>query len=302
MIVTVLQRILLLFFLMAVGYCVYQLKIVSAEGKKNLASLVLNVTLPAMILASVADVPASFGVTDIFLLLGLSFLCYGIMGIIAFFAPRILRCPLEERGLYSFMTLFGNVGFMGFPVLTVLFGSEAIFVAAILNLPMNLLCFSVGILMVAPRGTKLKASSLLTPTVIASVAAPILFLLPFSLPTVVYDGLSLLGSATVPLAMLVVGITLAQMPFRELWCYPRVYGMSCFRLLLCPLTVFLILQCFPLREYYIGILTVLAAMPAATNATLLCIEYKGNEKLASTGVCLSTLLSLFTIPLITVIL
>ena len=302
MIITVLRQILLLFFLMAVGYCVYQLKIVSAEGKRDLSRLVLNVTLPAMILASVAEVPASFGAGDILLLMGLSFLGYGIMGVIAFCAPRILRCSREEQGLSGFLILFGNVGFMGFPVLAVLFGSEAVFIAAILNLPMNLLCFSVGILMVAPPGTKLKPSALLTPTVIASIVAPLLFVLPFSLPAGIYEGLSLLGSATVPLAMLVVGMTLAQMPLKVFWHMPRLYGVAVCRLLLCPLAVWLILRCFPISENYLNIITVLAAMPAATNATLLCIEYHGDEKTASAGVCLSTLLSLFTIPLLTVIL
>jgi hypothetical protein len=167
---------------------------------------------------------------------------------------------------------------------------------------MNLFCFSVGILMIAPKGTKLKITALWNPTVVASVAALLLYLMPISLPAAVNDGLSLLGSATIPLAMMLIGSSLAQLPFREVWNIPKLYLLSLIKLILCPLLIYFVLSQLIDDSLLLGIATVLTAMPVATNATMLCIEYGGNELLASRGVFISTVLSLLTIPLIVFIL
>lgn len=298
----IIEQIFTLSLIAAAGYIAFKTKIINAEGNKAISRLVIYLTLPALILASVADVPQSITKNSVFLLLGASFFTYALLGAISFAVPRVLKAGRRDYGVYAFMTIFGNVGFMGFPVLSALFGDNAIFLAAIFNLPMNLLCFSVGILLIAPKGTKLHITTLLNPTVIASLAALLLYLLPFSLPAVLNDGLALIGNATIPLAMILIGSSLAQLPFREVWNIPKLYLLSLIKLILCPLIVYLVLRWFINDALLLGIATVLTAMPVATNATMLCIEYGGNELLASRGVFISTILSLLTIPLIVYIL
>ncbi len=298
----IVEQIFMLFLIAAVGYLGFKTKILNAEGNKVLSRLVIHLTLPALILSSVAEVPQDITKSGVLLLLGASFFTYALLGAVSLAVPRILRADRRDYGVYHFMTIFGNVGFMGFPVLSALFGEKAIFLAAIFNLPMNLLCFSVGILMIAPKGTKLKVTTILNPTVVASVAALLLYLLPLSLPAVFNEGLSLLGSATIPLAMMLIGSSLAQLPFREVWNIPKLYLLSLIKLIFCPLLIYFVLGLFIDDSLLLGIATVLTAMPVATNATMLCIEYDGNELLASRGVFISTILSLLTIALIVFIL
>lgn len=298
----IVEQIFILSLVAATGYIAYKAKILNAEANKAISRLVIYVTLPAMLIASVADVPDSVTNGSVWLLLGASFLTYALLAVIALGVPRILKADKDDYGVYAFMTMFGNVGFMGFPVLTALFGEKAIFLAAIFNLPLNLISFSLGILMIAPKGTKLKATTFLNPTVVASVAALLLYLLPVSLPTVVNSGLSLIGDATIPLAMMLIGASLAQIPFREVWNIPRLYLLSLIKLIICPLFIYFVLQWFIGDELLLGIATILIAMPVATNTTMLCIEYNGNEFLASRGVFISTILSLVTIPFIVFIL
>ncbi|MBQ1251482.1 MAG: AEC family transporter, partial [Firmicutes bacterium] len=196
------------------------------------------------------------------------------------------------------VTMFGNVAFMGFPVLASIYGNEAVFLAAIFNLSMNLLSFTLGVLMVAPKGTKLNFKEFFTPAVTASIIAPLLYLAPFTVPQTVYEGFSLLGSATVPLAMLMIGSTIARLPMKEVWNMPRIYITALIKLLICPIAVWLILKPLVSNDLFFGIAVILSMMPSATNSTLLCIEYGGNELLASRAVCVSTIFSAFTIPLL----
>lgn len=293
-----LQQIIILFLIAACGFIAYRRGIMTEAGNKSVSKIVLYITLPAMILASVADVPGDFTALDILFLILLSLLSYAIMGFIAFLVPRLIRGEKKDYGLYEFLTMFGNVGFMGFPVLTAVFGPQAVFLAAIFNLPMNLLSFTIGVLMLAPKGTRLKIREFFTPAVVASILAPLLFLAPVKLPDFLYEGFSLLGGATVPLAMMMIGASIAQLPFKEIWNRPKLYIVSAVKLLLCPVAVWLIFKGFVDDPPVLGTAVILAAMPSATNTTLLCIEYGGNETLASRGVCVSTILSAVTIPLI----
>ena len=293
-----LQQILILFAIAACGFIAFKRGMMTETANKAVSKIVLHITLPAMILASVADVPGDFTAADILFLIALSFLSYAILGIVAFLTPRLIRGEKKDYGVYEFLTMFGNVGFMGFPVLTAVFGSQAVFLAAIFNLPMNLLSFTIGVLMLAPKGTRLRTKELFTPAVVASVVAPLLFLSPFTVPSIVYEGFSLLGGATVPLAMMLIGASVARLPFKEIWSQGRFYTVSAIKLLVCPIVIWLAFKGFVKDPLILGTAVILAAMPSATNTTLLCIEYGGNETLASRCVCVSSLLSAVTIPLI----
>ncbi|MBR5329274.1 MAG: AEC family transporter [Firmicutes bacterium] len=291
-----LQQIIIIFAIAAVGFIAFKCGLIQEEGNRAISKLVLYITLPAMIIASVADVPPNLTAGDILFFLFLSFISYAVMGLIGFFIPRLLKAERKDYGVYTFVTMFGNVGFMGFPILSTIFGPQAVFIAAIFNLPMNLLSFTLGVLMLAPRGTKLQMKEFFTPAVVTSFIAPLLYLLPITIPTAIYDGFSLLGSATVPLGMFIIGSSIAQIPFKQIWNLPKLYVVSAAKLLICPIALWLIFKPFVHDPLIFGIAVALGMMPSATCSTMLCIEYGGNELLASRTVCISTILSAVTIP------
>lgn len=297
-----LQQIIIIFSIAALGFLGAKCKLITKDGNKTISRLILYLTLPAMIIASVADVPSSISFGDILQIIAISFLSYGILGFIGFTISRLLKGDKKDRGLYIFVTMFGNVGFMGYPILSAIYGSQAIFIASIFNIPMNLLSFTLGVLLVAPPGTKLSIKEFFTPSVVSSIVAPILYLLPFSIPSAFYEGCSLLGNATVPLAMLMIDSTIAHMPFKEIWNHRNLYILAAVKLLLCPFALWLLLKPFVHTPLFFGIAVILGMMPTATNSTLLCIEYGGNELLSGRCVCISTLLSAITIPLMLLLL
>ena len=95
------------------------------------------------------------------------------------------------------------------------------------------------------------------------------------------------------------------MPLRELFDEWRVYIFTAVKLLAMPLLVFLLLQLLPGFEAnsLLGkVLVVLSSVPVATNATMLSIEYGGNNKLVAQGIFFSTIFSVLTIPLLVFIL
>lgn len=294
----ILTQMAVLFIILAVGYIANKVNVLPIAASRMLSKLVMHVTLPCLVLHSVmtGDLSLSGGDAAFFLLMSL--LVYAIGFLISIVVPLLLRVPRPDRGLYRFMTAFANVGFMGFPVVEAIFGSSAAFYVALFNLPFGMLAFSIGIMMIAGKGEKINPKLFINPTLIASIAAFVIFALQLRIPTLIVDATDLIGRVTTPAAMLIIGSTLAGIPFREVFSEWRVYPFALIKLIVIPAVTCLAIRNLVPDSLMLGVLVIMAAMPSATNTTMMSMEYGGNERLASIGVFLTTILSLVTVPLI----
>lgn len=290
-----------LFLVLLLGYGIAKLGMIDPETNKKLSALVVNVSMPALIVASVADNIGNGSLREVLAYLIYGAVFYGIMLLLAWLLTLLMGTPKNQRGTYQFMLIFSNCSFMGYPVMESIFGTEAIFLSSIFNIPFNLLAFSYGIMLISKDGeeaAQFDVKKLLNPGIIASLLALIIFALRLELPQVFRQTLSTVGSLTTPLSMLVLGASLAVVPIRDVFREIRVYPMTLIRLLILPLITYFLMQLVTDNVMLIGIGTMTAAMPVASMSVMLSNQYKGNTKLASIGVFISTLCSVVTIPVV----
>lgn len=293
----------ILFCVIAVGYVVKKAHVMDEALDKGLSKLVLSTALPAMILASVLDADALPARESILLAFGLACLCYLVLVAIAFLVTAVLRIHPGHQGVFRFMCVFGNVGFIGFPVISAIFGSGALIYGCIFNLPFNLLVFTVGAWFLTQdneAGVKVKVSWRLfaTPTIAACLVAIVLALLDVHSVPVVGKAFGALGAMTTPAALLIVGSSLANMPVRQLLGGPRLWACVAVRLVVAPLAVWALFRLFVPDPLLLAILVVIAGMPVATNGTMLSYRYGGDSKTMAQGTFVSTVASFATIPLL----
>lgn len=301
-IVHILEQMAVLFVIIALGYLGNKLKILNADSNRALTKLAINIAMPCTIINSVSGTSMDMGSGGIIAYIGISLLVYGLSFLIAFFVPFVLRGKKEDAGMYRFMVGFGNVGFMGYPVAEAVFGSAASFYVALFNIPASILGFSVGIMMISSGRGKINPKLFINPPFIAGIVAVILFLANIKLPGVIADTCSVMSKLTTPFAMLIIGSTLAAIPLRDVFSEWRIYAASAFKLIIVPVVTWLLLRLFVHDSLALGVAVLMAACPIATNATMLSMEYGGNEKLGSTGIFISTLFSIATIPLLVYVL
>ncbi len=295
----ILTQMVVLFCAMAMGYVACKARIIHSAFNQAFSKLILHICMPGMILASVMNVPHQLSNQEVWVLLGISFGLHFFFIVVALGIPRLFRLEKAQGNLYRFMLIFSNVGFMGFPVVSAIFGPDAVFYASIFNIPFNLLAFTLGVYLVAGKGVKLSPKKLLlSPGILVSVAALVIYLLDIPFPAFVKDTADLLGRITTPGAMLVIGATLAAIPLKRAFTQWKLYPLLVLKLLVLPVTVWLVLRPLVTNELMLGVTVVIAAMPVATNSTLFCNEYGGDAELSSIGVFLSTLFSVVTIPLL----
>ncbi len=307
------EKMVELFLIIVIGYAATKANILNSTIKQGLSKVILNISLPCTALSSIMNADKLPGTTLILEALLISFLSYALLYALAKFTPWLLRLKGKERDAAEFGIMYGNVGFIGFPVTYAVFGAASQFYTCIFNIPFNLLCYSIGVSLIRgddepenhrSAGEQIKSFGklLLTPAMLASIASLCMALTRYQGPALLGETFETLGSITTPGALLIIGITLAEMPFREMFNNPRTYLFTLMCVVVTPLLTYLIFSPFISDSLLLGETVILAAMPVATSGTMLCVEYGGDEKFMAQVTFLTTLSTIFTIPLIATIL
>lgn len=294
------SRLIVLFIYIIVGFIAAKAGKVDEDVVKKVNTVLLYIGQPALIINSVLSNHLEIGVGELgYIFLLALFMQLLLLGIAYALTPLYVR-KREDRGLFKFMTAFGNTGFMGFPVISAIFGEDAIFLAAVFLIPFFLASYSIGIIQIRGResGQKLSFRFLLNPALVATFVGVILFFLRLPIPQEAVDACSGLAGTLIPLSMVAIGANIGMRKLSELVADWRIYALCLIKLIICPVIMFLVCRIFVSNETYLGIMVVSAAMPSAVLASMFSTEYGKDIHGASRGVFITTLFSLATIPAI----
>ena len=305
--------------IVVIGFIAGKVGYMNEEFDKKLSALIVNITCPALILSStMGDTLPDRNM--ILPLLGISFLTYILLTGVSLTLPRLLTRRREDMGVVGFALMFGNVGFIGYPIVASIFGYEAVFYAAILNVANTFFVFTVGNMLIAngddnvndnlnENETLLRSYENLkrkfkkkvlysTPMIAAYLSMLIVALGITGIPTAVSKPLTMVGNITVPGALLIIGSTMSQLSGRAMLGNVTVYATSVCRLILIPGALYLLFNVVGFSEYVVNINTVIIAMPVATYGTILCLINNKDTTLMTELTFTTTILSMFTIPLL----
>ncbi len=293
---TVFAKMAMLLLIMLLGYFCARTGITGPEFNKRVTPLLVKVLLPATILNSVLSVPDFSGSELLEYILVMTVMVV-LQMLAAWFLPRLMRTRSEDVGATRLVTAFGNVGFVGLPVVAAIFGDEMVFFASLCNIPFNLALYSCSAAQLSPDGGRVRWQDVLNAPVIATLLSVVLLLSRVHVPGVLADTISSVSGVTIPLSMLVIGTSLGGISVRSALTDWRVYAVSAVRLLVCPLLTWVVLR--PLVSgMMLSLPVIMAACPSAILVTALCLQYGRSDAFASKCIFLSTILSAVTIPLL----
>ncbi len=319
------QIMVILLLIVVVGYVAGKRGYLDEAFNKRLSLVIIDITCPALILSSVMGdrLPDS---SLILPLLGVGTLTYLTLIPLSFLLPRLITSDHSTWGIHGFCITYGNVGFIGYPIVASLFGHEAVFYAALLNVPNTLSVFVHGsylinsghdskafhpkilystpmlaayiaILIVAFGWTGIYS----TPMLAAYIAILIVAFGWTGIPKVVSQPLSLIGAITIPAALMVIGSSMSRLSIRQILGGKSVYIVSFLRLGAVPLAMYGLFTLLGFDPFVVNINTVIIAMPVATYGTILCLRYNRDVTLMTETTFITTLLSVLTIPAITLL-
>ena len=291
-----------LFIIVVLGYVLCKLGYMGDKFDQKLSSIVIDITCPSLILSSVMG-PELPERTLILPLLGIGFLTYFILLVFGFLVPRLITKNRDSQGMIGFALMFANVGFIGYPIVSSIFGPKAIFYAALLNMPNTFFIFTAGVMLVKGEYSikSLNPKVLFSPAMIAAFAAALIVALNVHTPDIIARPVTMVGAITVPAALMIIGSSMARLPLKEIIGSPVVYVSSFLRLAVVPLSVYFLFKVCGVSDVINNINTVVIAMPVASFGTMFCMKYGRNPSLMTEITFITTVGSILTIPLITML-
>ncbi len=296
------QVMVILFVIVIIGYVANKLGYMGGDFDRRLSSIVITFTCPALVLSSVMgdELPDR---SLILPLLGVSSLTYIILTAMALLLPRLVTKDQGERGIVGFAVMFANVGFIGYPIVASIFGHQAVFYAALLNMPNTFFIFTVGVMLVKGEYglRQFSPQVLASPALLAAVVAAALVALGVHTPYIIAEPIQLVGNITVPASLMIIGSSMANLPLRQIMGNGKVYATSFLRLVVVPLAFYYMFRFIGVTDLVNNINTVVLAMPVASFGTMFCLRYNRDVALMTEITFVTTVASIATIPLVTML-
>ncbi len=286
--------------MIALGYLLKKLGIITDQLQKGLADLLLLAILPLSILSS-ADYAFSSDLLHGMLIVGAAATLFYVIGLFMMtYLSRKLHLQLNEQKIFVTMTVFANTGFVGFPIITALFGQQGLLLAVIYNMFYNLFMYTYGINMLGSNGKKekIRLKPILTnPITIASVLSILIFVSPFRFPVILSAPIKDIGAMSIPISMIIMGASLASIPLIEILKDKYSYLVSGIRLIFFPLLMLFAMKVLNVSSMTATICVLMTALPCGTMNVIFAEKYDCAPEFASRTVVLSLLLMIITLPI-----
>nr|WP_302641950.1 AEC family transporter [uncultured Agathobaculum sp.] len=289
-----LQQTIIMFALMLLGLLLSRRGMITEQGSRDLSNVLLYAVIPCVILRSYMS---EFS-TEKLRAMGLSALI-AVIAFAASIAVAYLTCGTRHR-IENFAVAFGNAGFIGIPLVTAVFGPEAAFYVVSFSTFANLLQWTYGIVIISGKKETMNLRMVfVNPVFISMVIGIALFVLQPTLPTVVTGTIGYIADGNTVLAMIILGYYLSKVQLRGLFADVRLYLFSALRLLVVPAITILVFLPFPFARGEITLITLIAAAtPIASSTAIFAQKFGQDYRQAVSYVCLSTILSVATLPLV----
>ena len=294
--VTILQ-VTTLALIMFVGFGARKRGLLTQTIRKGIAGFLVSISLPIQIFASFSLAYSQEMLVNGTLIFTLSLAIHYLA--IGLTKGLYSKQALPIKAVFRYSSVFSNAAYIGFAILVPFYGDLGIFYASFYVMAFNVLSWTVGISFFTGKKEARKISELLKNPGLAAIGLGLLlFISPFTLPQILNQAFQSIGSLNAPLAMLIIGATLAEANLSSIFSGSIAYGISFLRLVLLPLLTLLILSFLPLPAHIVTVLVLVTAMPAPAMTNIFAERYGGDTFWASKLVFLSTLLSILTIPFI----
>jgi len=288
------QQLLILYVFMVIGYVLNKKHVVHDKIGDVLSQLIVNIFMPALVFENMSGNMRVSALQREWPLILTGALVLAATYWLSLFATRKMR---ENRMLYVYSYTISNYGYIGYSVISAVFGAEMLYRTILFCMPMTVFIYTTGKDMFAPTKTKFK-DLIKNPIIIAMVLGGIIGLLEIDLPGAVAQVFSMASGAMAPIAMILTGYVLGRTKITDALKDKKSYGACVLRLIVIPLAIVAALMLMRLDKQVIMLAGMVSALPFGTNSVIFLEVYGGDSGLAARLSFLSNLLSVLTIPVV----
>lgn len=302
----VVDQIIIFSILMAIGFIAARAGAINRDVLNALAKLIIKLILPALVLSVIAD----SGVTAKDFLISGRFalsvvLCFLILLSTGIAVSKLCKLENKTAGVFVALSTFGNMGFIGIPLLRAIFHEPVTQVCiSVYTLFDILLLWTLGVFLCSRHQEESSIAGslgkMINPTTVALFIGFIIVFLNIPIPRLVMETISGIGATSKYLTLLYLGGAMAFVPLSNLFRKKSILVLSAVKMLILPVCIYLLLGFF-LPQIPRMILTIIVGLPSMSSVAMIAAEYQSDNEYATEAIFLTTLAGLFTIPMVSFI-
>lgn len=298
------EQIAMLVIYMAAGVLLVRTKVLNEATLAPISRFVLKLALPLLIFTNTVNGVDRQELLSTLPVIGLSLLLYLLVFLLMAALAKAFRLKGDRASLYRALGMFGNVGFVGIPIITSLFPEGGMLYVSLFTIVDMTALWTLGVKLTTPAegDGRFDPKKLVNPATAAVALAVVLILLGVPLPGVVNTALGKIGGTSTPLAMIYLGGIFACMDVRKYLKNLEFYGIAAVKMVLFPLLFYWILTLFPVADEVRMTMALLAALPPMSSVVMMAKASGSDGDYAVGGIFIATLASIVTLPLVFVLL
>ncbi len=284
--------------LVAIGFYLNKKGVVDGLTSKKISAIVVDVTNPALIMASIlsGNVTASHEDLIVAALLGITF--YAIVILLGLILPRILRAAPDDRRFYNLMCVYTNIGFLGIPVARAILPENAIIYVVVCNVFYSLLFYTHGVTVLGGGKEKVDLKKIISPGTVMAVLSLAVFWFGIQLPPILSNTVRYIGNSTIFLSMMLLGVVIARSDPASSVKDIRIWVYIVLRMILIPIATFYIMQALKFDPVATITMCLMTAMPVG-NLPLIQAEKTGEKtEILSSAIALTTAVSIISVTVL----
>ena len=300
----VLNQIGIFLILIIFGILAVKFRILDEHSLGSVSKLVMRMALPAYIFINTAEGATRQGLAESLLVIPLAIALYLMLFLLSLLLEKVFHLKGNRSHVFRAIVMFGNVGFMGIPLVVELYPDTALLYISLFTILDQGLFWTYGVSLTKPvSDQKEKVSlknlkNLLSPALIAIVGATILVLLNVHLPKLLITTLSKLGASSMPLSLLYIGGMLSMTDVRKVLRCGELYAEIGLKMLVLPLVFFIVMKLLNVPADMAGTMTFLTGLPAINMVAMLSKNNGSDGDYAVCAVMMTTIACLITLPLV----
>ena len=271
----------------------------------DLSKMIMRLILPVMIFhksingATKADIMSSS--SEVILS---SFLMFGVLFMVGYLLKKTFSLTGNYGRVYQAAAMFGNVGFIGIPLILGILPERGMLYMALFFIVDQIVLWSIGYYMTLPEEKLAHASlksnikNIMSPAMIGIVIAIIFILTEWKLPATLNKALGAVGDATTPLSLIYIGGSFCYSNVRKFISRLEYYAIVAGKMIVAPLVVFLALRAMNVQEEIVTVITTLTGVPSMAAIAMFARTNGSDEDCAIGAIMITTIFSLFTLPLV----
>ena len=302
--IILIQMVMLAIYVL-VGIIGIKTKVMNREALEYISRFIMKLSLPIMIFTNTLNGATSREVIETLPMLLIAFCMYAVMFCIGTVVSRIFKMKGDNKQLYKALMMFGNVGFIGIPLIASIFPERGMLYIAIFTIADQGLLWTVGMQLTTPEAKKTKGSiaqtvkKMINPAIVGILLGVVGIFAGLKLPTVINSTLTKIGATTTPLSMIYIGGLFCYVDIKQFVKKAEYYVILLLKMIVFPVLLYLVIRNMSFISEEIKItLPILAGLPCMSSVAMFANANGADGDYAIGAIFVTTVASMATLPFV----